>query len=245
MAQSNAKNKRLVLIVGKPGAGKTASLRDLDKQEGVLFLNCEAGKDIPFKNKFREEVITDPLDIFDLITEAEDDGKIHTVVIDSITMLMEMFESVHIIGAKDSRAKWGEYNQFFKELMQQYVAPSHLRFIFTAHVDSQLNEDTGIMETTVPVKGALKKNGVEAFFSVIVAAEKMPLKKLKGYENDLLEITKREEQVGYKHVFQTLTTKETIGDRIRGPFDLFDVCETYIDNNAENLLLVLDEYYGK
>lgn len=43
MAQSNAKNKRLVLIVGKPGAGKTASLRDLDKQEGVLFLNCEAG----------------------------------------------------------------------------------------------------------------------------------------------------------------------------------------------------------
>ena len=37
------KNKRLVLIVGFPGHGKTASLRDIEDQEGVLFLNCESG----------------------------------------------------------------------------------------------------------------------------------------------------------------------------------------------------------
>lgn len=237
------KNKRLVLIVGVPGTGKTASLRDLEDQEGVLFLNCEAGKDIPFKNKFREEVITDPEDIFDLIADAEDDPKMHTVVVDSLTMMMEMYESVHIVGAKDTRAKWGDYNQFFKNLMQQYVAPSRLRFIFIAHVDDELNEETGIVEYKVPVKGALKRNGIEAFFSIIVEAKKMPLKKLKDYTNDLLVITKRDESVGFKHVFQTLPTKETIGSRIRGPFDMFDISETYIDNNAETLLNVVDDYY--
>lgn len=239
------KNKRLVLILGFPGMGKTASLRDLEDQEGVLFCNCEAGKDIPFKNKFQEEIITDPYDIFDLIAAAEDNPKMHTVVIDSLTMMMEMFESVHIVGSKDSRAAWGDYNQFFKELMQQYVAPSRLRFIFTSHIDSEVNEETGLKEVYVPVKGSLKRNGVEAFFSVIVAAVKMPLKKLKGYDNDLLEITEREEKLGFKHVFQTQTTKESLGDRLRGPFDMFEIEETFIDNNAQNLLEVLDDYYGK
>lgn len=239
----SSKNKRLVLIVGFPGSGKTASLRDLEDQEGVLFLNCESGKDIPFKNKFHEEVITDPYDVLEHIADAEDDSKFHTVVIDSLTMMMEMFESVHIVGAKDSRAEWGNYNQFFKELMQQYVAPSRLRFIFIAHIDSELNEESGLKEVYVPVKGALKRNGVEAFFSVIVAAVKMPLKKLKGYENDLLEITPREEKLGYKHVFQTQTTKDSLGDRLRGPFDMWTIEETYIDNNAQNLLTVLDDYY--
>ncbi len=237
------KNKRMILIVGKPGRGKTASLRDMSHPEGVLFLNCEAGKDIPFRSKFREEVITDPLDVLDFIAEAEDDDDIHTVVIDSLTMMMEMFESVHIIGAKDSRAKWGEYNQFFKELMQQYVAPSRLRFIFTAHLDEKFNEESGTTEYVVPVKGALSKIGIAAFFSVIVAADKLPIKKLKPYENDLLKVTKREEALGYKHVFQTLPTKDMIGLPVRGPFDLFEIEETFIDNNAETLLDVLDEYH--
>lgn len=237
------KNKRMILIVGEPGQGKTASLRDIEHPEGVIFCNCEAGKDIPFRSKFREEVITDPLDILDIIADAEEDEDVHTVVIDSLTMMMEMFESVHIVGAKDSRAKWGEYNQFFKELMQQYVAPSRLRFIFIAHLDGQLNEETGAIEYKVPVKGALSKIGIAAFFSVIVAAKKLPIKKLKGYDNDLLNITKRDEALGYKHVFQTLPTKEMIGLPVRGPFDLFEVEETYIDNNAETLLNVLDEYH--
>lgn len=237
------KNKRLVMIVGFPGTGKTASLRDIEDQEGVLFLNCEAGKDIPFKNRFREEIITDPYDIFEHIADAEDDNKMHTVVIDSITMMMEMFESVHIVGAKDSRAEWGNYNQFFKELMQQYVAPSRLRFIMTAHVEEILDETTGTRKVVVPVKGALRKNGVEAFFSTIVGTTKVPLKKLKGYENDLLNITKREETLGFKHVFQTQTTKDTLGDNLRGPFDMFTIEETFIDNNAQNLLDVLDDFY--
>lgn len=243
-AKTPEKNKRLVMIAGLPASGKTASLKDIEDQEGVLFLNCEAGKDIPFKNNFREEVITDPEEVFDFIADAEDDESIHTVVIDSITMLMEMFESTRIVGAKDSRGEWQNYAQFFKNLMQQYVAASRMRFIFIAHLDKVEDEETGEVTYRVPVKGALKRLGIEAFFSVIVEAKKVTTKKLKEYDNELLKVTKRESSLGYKHVFQTLPTKDNIGSCIRGPMEMFAIEETYIDNNSQILLDILDDFYG-
>lgn len=237
-------NKRLVLIAGETGSGKTASLRDLQDQEGVAYINCESGKEVPFRNKFQEVILTDPEDLFDILQDAENDANIHTIVIDSLTYLMDMYESLYIVGAVDGRAAWGNYNQYFKELMQQHVAKSTKRIIFLAHVTSDLNTQTGTYEVKVPIKGALKNNGIESYFSIVVAVKKMRLKDLEDYENDYLEITARDEKVGYKHVFQTLTTKATVGDRIRGPFDLFQDNETFIDNNAETLLNIIDEYYN-
>lgn len=244
MSDDIIRNKRLLLIMGETGTGKSASLREIKKPEGVLYLNCEAGKDLPFRSKFRKEVITDPYQVFDFIEEVEEDPDIHTVVIDSMSMLMEMFESVHIIGATDTRSKWVDYNQFVKELMQQYISTSEMGFIILAHTNAELNEETGIREVSVPVKGALKKNGIEAFFSVAVATKKVGTKKLAKYANDLLTISPREEAVGFKYVFQTLPTKETIGERMRGPFDLFTDAETFIDNDAGMLLDVLDDYHN-
>jgi len=53
-------NDQLVLICGSSGTGKSASLINLDKPEGVIYLNTEAGKKLPFKSKFKEYTITDP-----------------------------------------------------------------------------------------------------------------------------------------------------------------------------------------
>ena len=237
-------NKRLVLIVGESGTGKTASLRELEDQEGVLYLNCEAGKEIPFRNKFVQEIITDPLDMLDILEEAEESDEIHTIVIDSLSLLMEMYESVHVLTSTDTRAAWGNYAQFFRELMQSFVANSKKRYIILAHTDAELNKDTGIYEVKVPVKGQLKKISVEAYFSIIVAAKKLRVKELEGYKNDMLDITKREKTVGFKHVFQTLPTKETVGERMRGPFDLWEDEQTFIDNNAQMLLDYVDDYYN-
>jgi RNase adaptor protein for sRNA GlmZ degradation len=36
-------NDNLVLIGGVSGAGKSACLRNIKDQEGVLYLNCESG----------------------------------------------------------------------------------------------------------------------------------------------------------------------------------------------------------
>ena len=231
------------MVVGESGSGKTASLRELEDQPGVMFFNCESGKEIPFKNKFNEVVVDDPYIIFDALDEVRDDPDVHTIVIDSLTMLMEMFESVHVITAADTRKAWGDYAQFFKTLMQQYVATMDKRFIFIAHTESSLNNETGVMEVKVPVKGALAKISIEAYFSIIVAAKKVRVKELEKYENDMLEITSREENVGFKHVFQTLPTKATVGEKMRGPFDLWTDEQTYINNNAQWLLEYIDSYY--
>ncbi len=99
------------------------------------------------------------------------------------------------------------------------------------------------IETFVPVKGALAGLGIESFFSCIVAAKKVSLPELKSYQNDMLLITDDDKLVGYKHVFQTRLTKETIGERIRGPIGMFSVNETYIDNNAQYMINKLEEFY--
>lgn len=36
-------NDNLVLVCGKPAAGKSASLMGLSNPDGVMYLNCEAG----------------------------------------------------------------------------------------------------------------------------------------------------------------------------------------------------------
>lgn len=53
-----AVNDQLVLIMGESGTGKSASLRNIPNQERWLYLNCEAGKRLPFRNKFQTHTIT-------------------------------------------------------------------------------------------------------------------------------------------------------------------------------------------
>lgn len=36
-------NDHLVLVCGSSGVGKSSSLRNIKNQEGVMYLNCEAG----------------------------------------------------------------------------------------------------------------------------------------------------------------------------------------------------------
>ncbi len=40
-------NDNLVLISGESGSGKSMCLRNLKDPEGVMYLNCEAGKKLP------------------------------------------------------------------------------------------------------------------------------------------------------------------------------------------------------
>lgn len=237
-------NKRLVLISGKSASGKSASLRNLRDPEGVLFLNCEAGKDLPMPAKFRKLTVTDPYQVWDAFDKAEQSEKIHTIVIDTFTFLMDMFESVHVLPATNTMQAWGQYAQFVKTLMQDKVANSTKNVIVLAHTMDILNEQEGVMETLVKVKGSTMNQGVEAFFSTVVSSKKLPLKKLEKYQNDHLIITPEEEAVGFKYVFQTLLTKETVNERIRSPMGLWSRDETFIDNDAQFLLDQLDEYYA-
>ena len=236
-------NDNLVLVVGKSATGKSACLMGLKNPTGVMYLNCESGKKLPFRSKFKEFTITDPLQVYEALQKAEEMPEIHTIVIDTSTYLMDMYESLYVVNAANGQKAWGDFAQYFKNLMQQYVAKSTKNVIFLAHTADVLNESEMTVEVRVPVKGSLKANGIESFFSQVIATKKMKVKDLKPYANPLLTITAEEEALGFKHVFQTRLTKETVGERLRGPMGMWDKEETYIDNNIQLVLDRLYEYY--
>lgn len=236
-------NDNLVLLVGKSASGKSRSLKGLKNPEGVLYLNCESGKKLPFKSGFIERTIVKWDVLPSAIKWAESQPQIHTIVVDSLTYYLDMVESQLVLTSANTQAAWGQFAQQFKFLMQVLVASSTKNIIFLAHTKDEVNDSEMVRETFVPVKGALKNQGIESYFSLVIAAKKVKLKDLENYQNDLLAINEREEMLGYKHVFQTMVTKETVNERLRGPEDLFEIKETFIDNNMQLVLDRLHEYY--
>jgi hypothetical protein len=81
-------------------------------------------------------------------------------------------------------------------------------------------------------------------FSTVVTARKISVKALKDYKSDSLIITPEEESLGFKYVYQTKITKDTINHRIRSSMGLWTTAETFIDNDAHLLLQRLHQYYS-
>jgi|TARA_Y100000758_G_C16010206_1_gene407322 hypothetical protein len=238
-------NNHLVLVSGKSSSGKSASLMAMDKPEGVMYLNCENGKKLPFKTKFKELTITNTDQVYQAFNEAESMPEIHTIVVDTLTYLMDMFESTKVIPSTDSRTAWGEYAQYMKQLMSQIVAKSTKNVVFLAHTTDILNESEMINETVVKVKGSLMNVGIESFFSCVISTKKMALEKLedKIAKSKLYKITEEEKDLGFKYVYQTRLTKDTVNERVRSPMSMWETKETYIDNNLQNVINRLHEYY--
>ena len=239
-----SENTQLVLIGGKSFTGKSASLMGLDNPERVAYMNCENNKRLPFPAKFMQANVTDPLQVQQTMEALRNNPKFDVVVVDTLTYLMDMYETQYVINSANSIKMWGEYAQFFKRLMQEGVAKSDKQIIFTAHTSDIYNEGDMVTETMVKVKGSLMNQGIESYFSTVISTKKMSLKALDKYKSDLLNITPQEEALGFKYVFQTMLTKETFNERIRGPLGMWLPNETFIDNNAQLVLNRLKEYYA-
>lgn len=237
-------NDQLILISGFSATGKSASLMNIKNQEHWLYLNSEAGKRLPFRNSFQTFRIEDPYQVMEAFDHGTDNPDVDGIIVDSITFLMDMLETQYVLPASDTQKAWGEFAQFFKRLMQEKVVAFGKPVIFTAHVLEQLDEQAHELKVKVPIKGALKNNGVEAYFSTVVSTKKMPLKELEPYGSDLLNITEDDEDLGFKYVFQTRPTKATVGERMRSPMGMFDRSQTYMDNDAQALLDHLQDFYG-
>lgn len=236
-------NDQLILICGYSANGKSASLRNIKNQDKWYYCSCEAGKKLPFKNKFRFLKVSDPYQVFEAFDVGKDDPNCEGIIIDSLTFLMDMFEVMYVKTAQNMMKAWGDYGDFFRTMMQEKVTTFNKPVIFIAHVKDLYDEKTMDMRSSVPIKGSLAGQGVEAFFSTVVAAKKIPLKELEGYQSSLLNITDEEKELGFKYVFQTRITAKTTGERIRSPMGMFDKNETYMDNDAAILLDRLNEYY--
>ena len=236
-------NSQLILISGESATGKSASLMNIPNQKRWLYLNTESGKELPFKNDFVSKVIVDPYQIEEAFTYIKDNPDFDGIIIDSLTFLMDMYETMYIVNSQDTRAAWGNYAQYFKILMQQWVASTDKHVIMLAHTKSE--QDAQLIDrVAVPIKGSLKNNGIESYFSTVISTKRISLEDLKDYNSGLLHITQQDELVGFKYVFQTNLTKQTVGERIRGPMGLFSQQETFMDNDVNLLLDHMIKYYS-
>lgn len=239
----NDVNNQLILVSGYSASGKSASLMNIKDSEKWLYLNCE-GKNLPFRSKFQEYKITDPYQVYEAFDFGTDNPEVKGIIIDSLTYLMDMFEVQYINTASDTRKAWQEYGNFFRSLMLDKVVKFGKDTIFLAHALDTYDENSLTIKTYVPIKGSLKNQGIESFFSVVLSTKKVALKDLKNYQNDLLHVTPDDELVGFKYVFQTRLTKESLGERIRGPLGLWSQKETYIDNDCQQVLDRLKTFYN-
>lgn len=237
-------NTNLILISGKTATGKSLSLKNIKDPEGVLYLNCENNKALPFRSKFKQATVVDPYQVYATFEQAEEMPEVHTIIIDSVTYLMDMFETMYVLSATNTLKAWGDYAQFFKKLMSHYVAKSTKNIIFIAHtmdVQTEVGAEV-ITETIVKVKGSLNNNGIESYFSNVISTKKVTLKDLEECKSELLAITDREQNLGFKYVFQTLLTKKTVNERIRSPYMLWEDHETYIDNDVQTVIERLHDF---
>jgi hypothetical protein len=240
-------NNNLILVSGKTGTGKSLSLRNLENQPNWMYLNCENNKALPFKNTFDTYNLNDPMDVFAGFDHMMNSGdKYEGVIIDTATFLMDMYESMYVATAVDGRSAWGDYAQFWKRLMQQYVAKTDKKVAILAHTADIFNEAELVTETLVKVKGSLMSQGIESYFSHVISTKKVTLKKLEslGQKSDLLNITEDEEDIEFKHCFQTRLNKESVNERIRAPLGMWKRNETFIDNDLQSVFNKISTYYA-
>lgn len=238
-----AQNKNIVLIMGKPNTGKSTSLMNLHNQDKMVYLNTDL-KELPFKDRFLKNVeVSDALDVLAYINEIEQSPQVEGAVLDTITFLMSMYERQYVNSATNTQKAWGDYGIFYKEFIHAIKAGTK-DYAILAHEETFLNEQSMQMESRVPVKGSVGKIGVEADFTTILSTKQMPIKKLEGHENDLLHITDAEREDGFKYVFCTRVTKESIGEKMRSAIGLWNRKELYIDNDLNQVFNRLKQYYS-
>lgn len=237
-----SQNKNIVLIMGKPNTGKSTSLMKLKNQNKIVYLNTDL-KELPFKSRFLKNVeVADAMDVLSYINEIEKSDQVEGAVLDTITFLMSMYERQYVSGSANTQKAWGDYGIFYKEFIHAIKAGSK-DYAILAHEDTVLNEQSMQMETRIPIKGSVGKIGVEADFTTILSTKQMPIKKLEGHENDLLHITDEEREDGFKYVFATRVTKESVGEKMRSAIGLWNRNELYIDNDLDQVFDRLKQYY--
>lgn len=182
----------------------------------------------------------------------------HTIVIDTFSYLMTLFE-VDIkkdeytnktkSGSADGQANWGQYKDFVSEALLEKLSGLPQHIICLNHI----NKDTGVAE----VSGSWKHKTLESSFATTIRAMKldgMYFDKLKdSVKNDLLSFTQKDNYFGRKFVFKVLPhpdfdnlSERTTENMFKVEFDETGedpnpvVNEAFIDND---IMIVLQRMY--
>lgn len=244
MTKTAAISKNIILIMGRPNTGKTASMRNLPMEE-VAYLSADL-TDISCHAKDINEIkIKESKQVPNYINKCEANAKINYIVLDTLTSLMGMYERQHVIpkaGTKEGMSAWGDYGTFYGNSIHALKAGSKHTIVF-AHDEARYDEDTMEIVSKVPIKGAVGKIGAEKDFSIILTTRLVSLKELAPFENPWLNITEDEEFSGKKHVFMTKPYKGN-GSMSRTPMGMFDRHSIMIDNDVNMVIELLQKRAG-
>lgn len=232
-------NNHICLALGKPSTGKSSSLRNLpaDKTAYINFDN----KPLPFSVPFYKDIRVSNIDtVLNGLGKLETDENVEYIIVDTITYMMDMFENQKVVTAVNTQKAWGDYAQFYWSFLHK-IKSSKKKIIIFGHTKDVYNESEMVTEQRVPVKGAIGNRGVEADFTIIVGSKKVKIDSLES--NELLNITKREEAKGFKYVFQTDVTKDTMNEKMRSPLGLWSDEELFIDNDVVSVMDRITKYY--
>lgn len=235
---------RVVMIAGASNTGKSTALRNLKNREKYAYLNGDK-KPLPIggANAFLiNQMVENPADILGFYDQLEGSDKCDGIILDTLTIMMSNYHrklSEELSGFDI----WNEYAEFYHKWNDR-VQASKKTHIIMAHTANDLNEQTGNMESTIQVKGAVGKLGVEAHQTLVVTTKQMPVGKLESHQSKYLVITERERKAGMKYVFSVELNKESVGDRTRAPFGFWEDDVFYTDNDIQIILDKYDEFYG-
>lgn len=174
-----------ILIIGKSGSGKSASLRNLDP--GKTALVNVLGKPLPFRGKFQQVVTDDYARIGGIIKRAARD----VIVIDDAGYLISnMFMRGHAsTGA--GNAVFSLYNQigdsFWSMVEQIRKAPEHVRVYVIMHEEKN---DMGDVKPKTVGKLLDEKVCLEGMFTICLRCMLSDGKHIFRTQSDGLDVAK-------------------------------------------------------
>lgn len=223
-------NNFIILVNGKYSAGKTSSIRNLPMDKTVI-LNCD-GKPLSFNGKpYRNIKLPNTDVLMPGLDKLEEDPNVEYIVLDTLSFLMEMYETekIYTLPKNQQMSAWTPYGQFFREMIHK-MKRSKKKIVVLCHTQSIYNETEMETEVKAYVKGSVGKVGVESHFSTVVGAKK---------------IKDDDSPQGFRYVFQTAITKDTLNEGIRSPMGMWSNEELYIDNDVMIVFDKIKQYYGE
>jgi len=217
-------NKKMILIVGKTGTGKTTATKYLDLPKTVYIdFDRKAIKSFKEMDKFREWVKIDFVDHLNpglIALEGDDDTD--TIVIDTLSFALDLYVAQKIDTAADTRTAWGEYKKWYREIINIAKA-SKKSYIFLSHDKSVYNEELMETSTCAYAQGSIYGK-IEADFAVVAYTHKY-------IGEDGLPA----------YGFLVNPTKDTLSLSAKSPYEMFE--EPLIkENNLMTLLDAADAY---
>ena len=204
---------RPVLIMGKSGSGKSASLRNFaPDQEDIINVR---GKELPFRNKFENIFVTDN---YPMVLKAVEKSKKKAVVIDDAGYLItNEFMKGHSAKAAGNSvfALYNDMADHFWTLINEIKNLEDDKKVVYLIMHEDKNDNGDVKPKTI---GRLldEKVCVEGLFTIVLRAEKD----------------------GDKYVFRTKTTG---ADVTKTPIGMFE--QETIDNDLAAVDAAIREYY--